>query len=99
MSTSAITLDYTNSALLHRNTNKRWIIVLTLGLLLVASFVLVAASSAKVDSSSNAASHVIAISNPIAPEAAIQTSSKAIVTPAPDPVVIAIQAPMPPSDH
>lgn len=97
MSTSAITLDYTNCASLHRTANKRWIIVLMLGLILAASIVLVAASSAKVDSSSYAASNVIAIPNPVAAETVIQASSEATATPAPNPVVIAVPVPMPSS--
>jgi len=96
---STTTLNYTDNISLRRSANIRWMIVLMLGLLLVASVVLVAASSAKLDLSSNVPSNVIAIPNPIVPDAGVQELPEATSTPAPDSVVIAIQAPMPPTDQ
>jgi len=91
---STIALDYPNSLQVRRNANTRWITLLIVGLVLVASVILVAAvASVKVDSSSG----VVAVPVPVAPEVNAQVQPAVTATPAGSPVVIAVPVATPPS--
>ena len=91
---STIALDYPNSIQVRRSANLRWIVILITGLALVASVILVAASaSATVDSSSG----VVAVPVPVAPVVDAYILPSTTVTPAPDPVVIAVPVATPPA--
>jgi len=91
---SSLTLDYPNRIHSQRNVDPRWITILAVGLVLVASVVLVAAStSIKVDSPAS----VIAILVPVAPAGTTQAQPAVTATPAPNPVVIAVPVATPPS--
>jgi hypothetical protein len=89
---STIAIDYPNSLQDQRTTNFRLMVVILVGLVLVASVVLVAAAaSAKVDPL------VGAVAVPVAPLENPQIPAAATATPAPRPVVIAVPVATPPS--
>jgi hypothetical protein len=91
---STIALDYPYGIPLRRSSSVRWIIILVAGLILVASVSVVAASSSvKADSSSS----VTTIPVPVAPPADAYVLPSTIVTPAPNPVVIAVPVATPPA--
>jgi hypothetical protein len=91
---STIALNYPNTLSAQRNANIRRIIVLIVGLILVATVILVAAvASVKVDSSSG----VVAVPIPVAPAVNAQIQPAVTATPAASPVVIAVPVATPPS--